>query len=160
MNTMNFSEAGKSEEPAIAVYDAVNNIIFDEDGTEHLERVSKEAKLIYVLCCFEGEIHNGGFASFFFNSSGDYTFDILEGLKYFEAESYNSCLRKAISWFPDKEPSKKREVRWNQMEPFEDDENFQSEMSEVESEFYKCRDNLIEKMDAYVTSNPQFSIMS
>jgi hypothetical protein len=159
---MTFSEAGKTEEPSNSIYNEVNGIIFDKggDGTEHMERISKEAKLIYVLCCFEGEVLNGGFDSFFFNSAGDYTADVLEGLNYFEASSYISCLKRAISWFPDSIPSSKRETRWAQMEPFEEDEKFLNEMSEIQSEFYEHKDNLIEKMDAYVKANPQIRIRS
>jgi len=149
---MKFSEFIEREEPAYEVFDQSMNIVFDKDdgNIEYLERISKEARLVYLLWCFDGEIHNGGFDQLFFNSLGDHCSEILDSLQFVGAVKSVELLKKAMAWFPNSLPSTDREKRWQQMEPYEDDEEYEEALDQLDDQFYKYEDNLAELLNQYV----------
>ena len=51
---------------------------------------------------FEGEINNGGFWQFFFNSSGNVAHQIVDSLRAIGANATADMLQKAIDQFPNK----------------------------------------------------------
>ncbi len=111
---MHFSEFSDNEEPAFDIFNACHEIVFagSNGNTEYLERISPEARLVYLLWCFDGEVHNGGFYQLFFNSLGDHCLEILAGLKKVNAIKSYGLLEKAMRWFPESKPSLDREKRW------------------------------------------------
>lgn len=158
---MKFSEAAKAEEPTFAVYNEVNKLIFNEgEGREYMDRVSKEAAMIFKLYCFEGEILNGGMDQLFFNSAGDYIGDIIEGLEFYAAESYLNCLNRTLKFFPNHMPSKNRELRQKQLRAIEENQEYRTAVNEAETEFYCHKDGLVEKMDKFIIQNPTLNVES
>lgn len=155
-----FNKFVDSKEPAFEIFNQCMDIVFDSDDaeSEYIERLSKEARLVYLLWCFDGEIHNGGFAQLFFNSLGDYCSEILAGLKTIEANKSAHLLAAAMEPFPGAAPSQDREVRWKQLEPFEDNEKHEVFLNRLDNEFYKYEDNLSELLHNYVRSNTNASI--
>ena len=71
---LKFSHYANNEEPAFDVFTECHKIVFkgSDGNTEYLERLSEEAKLVYLIWCFDGEVHNGGFDQLFFNSLGNH----------------------------------------------------------------------------------------
>ena len=157
---MRFVDALKQDDPAYAVFSAALDSIFDkEDGvTEHINRLSEEARLVYLLWRLDGEIHNGGFDQLFTNSLGNHCFEILGHLKTVGAWNSYKLLAKAVSWFPDSSPSQDREARWSQYESFSDNPRYQAEMDQLDAEFYKYEDNLASLINAYVAQHPNASV--
>ncbi len=125
---MKFAELSEGDDPAFEVFKACHEIVFDDsDGnTEFLERIGPEARLVYLLWCFDGEVHNGGFDQLFCNSLGNHCLEILEGLKKVNARKSYELLKKAIRWFPESWPDSDREQRWKQLERYVDDEKYAS----------------------------------
>jgi hypothetical protein len=152
---MHFSDFADNEEPAFVVFNACHEIVFagSDGNTECLERISPVARLVYLLWCFDGEVHNGGFDQLFFNSLGDHCLEILAGLKKVNAMKSYGLLEKALLWFPESKPSVDREKRWGQLEPYEDDENYESALEYLDTEFYKYEDNLAELLHEFVREN-------
>jgi len=150
-----FKDFSNADEPALEIFNVCLDTVFDEgDGnTEHLDRIGPEARLVYLLWCFDGEVHNGGFDQLFFNSLGDHCFEILEGLRKVGAPISAQLLEQAMAWFPDSKPSSDREERWQQLEPFEDDEKYEAQLGELDDKFYKYEDNLAELLHKYVRDN-------
>lgn len=157
---MYFSDFVDNEEPALDVFNACLEIIFagSDGNTEYLERISPEARLVYLLWCFDGEVHNGGFDQLFYHSLGDHCLEILAGLKDVYAKKSCELLEKALRWFPESKPSKDREKRWLQLEPFEDDEKYESDLNSLDGEFYKYEDNLADLLHDFVRKNPEASV--
>ncbi|TVZ41436.1 uncharacterized protein DUF4375 [Alteromonadaceae bacterium 2753L.S.0a.02] len=157
---MYFSDFLDNEEPAFDVFTACHEIVFSgsNGNTEYLERISCEARLVYLLWCFDGEVHNGGFDQLFFNSLGDHCLEILPGLKKVNAKKTFALLEKALLWFPESKPSKDRKTRWKQLERYEDDENFESALENLDTEFYKYEDNLAEILHNFVRANKGASV--
>lgn len=152
---MKFSDFSNNEEPAFDLFNACHEIVFagSDGNTEYLERIGPEARLVYLLWCFDGEVHNGGFDQLFFNSLGDHCLEILGGLKKLNATKSFSLLEKAMSWFPESKPSTNRERRWEQLKPYEDDEKYESALEELDTEFYKYEDNLANLLHNFVRAN-------
>ena len=55
------------------------------DYGELLEKLTEPEKTIYLCQVLEGEINNGGFGQFFYNSSGDFANETLSALKEISA---------------------------------------------------------------------------
>ncbi|MCJ8313212.1 MAG: DMP19 family protein [Pseudomonadales bacterium] len=157
---MKFSHYANNEEPAFDVFTKCHEIVFkDSDGnTEYLDRLSEEAKLVYLIWCFDGEIHNGGFDQLFFNSLGNHCEEILKYLKLINANKSIELLQKSIKWFPNNLPPSNRAKRQILVLALEDNEEYQDEMEELDSIFYEYEDNLAELLNKYVKSNSQANI--
>ncbi len=157
---MKFEELVNSSEPALELFGACHDHVFDEDNDEeeYLDRIGKEARLVYLLWCFDGEIHNGGFDQFFFNSLGNHSSEILDYLKQINATKSALLLTKAMEWFPQSNPSSDREKRWVQLEKYEDNESFENSLNALDAEFYKYEDNLAQLLHEYVKENPKAEI--
>ena len=152
---MNFSDFSENDEPAFDLFNACHEIVFagSDGNTEHLERISSEARLVYLLWCFDGEVHNGGFDQLFFNSLGDYCLEILGGLQKINATKSAKLLKNALRWFPESSPSTDRQKRWEQLKAYEGDEEYESDLDALDTEFYKYEDDLAELLHNYVRAN-------
>ena len=159
---MRFEEFLKEEDPAYAIFDKCIDIVFEgSDGnTEIVDRISNEAKVVYLLCSFEGEIYNGGFDQFFFNSISDHSAEILNCLGIVGANKTKKLLEEAVSWFPNSMPSPDREERWKQLEEVENHEKYESEVDWLDTQFYKNEDNLSELINDYVKNNTEAQIVA
>lgn len=150
---MKFSDFKDSKESAYDVFRACHDLVFSDGETENLEHISAEARLVYLLWCFDGEVHNGGFDQLFFNSLGDHCVEILQGLKMLNAKHSSALLEKALCWFPDSKPSSNRHKRWKQLEPYRNDQNYERELEKLNDQFYQYKDNLVELLNNYVKDN-------
>jgi hypothetical protein len=157
---MKFAEAASADEPALAVYQAAFAIVFDDDdgNTEHLERLSDEARLVYLLWNLDGEVHNGGFDQFFFNSLGDHWAEILDGLERVGASQSRQLLGQAVRWFPSGRPSADRYERQDQLESFCEQPGYQADVERLNAQYYECEDTLPARLDAFVLANPGASV--
>jgi len=157
---MKFEVFARSDEPALEVFKVCHDRVFDEDDDEkeHINRISTEARTVYLLWSFDSEIHNGGFDQFFFNSLGDHSSEILSNLKKLEATTSVSLLERAMEWFPDSNPSSDRDKRWEQLEKYEDNEEFENSLDNLDTEFYQYVDNLAKILHEYVRENPEIEI--
>lgn len=64
------------------------------------EGLSESEKKYFAVCCLSGEVYNGGFQQFFFNSAGAYYEYALSGLEEMEAGESVQLLKKAKQiWF-------------------------------------------------------------
>ena len=160
MEITGFADAVALDEPAYAVFKAALDVVFDKgDGvTEHIDRLSPEARLVYLLWCLDGEIHNGGFDQLFTNSLGNHCVEILGHLEAIGASKSHDLLSKAVSWFPNSLPSSDRQIRWSQLGTFSDTPEYEAEMDRLDEEFYKYEDNLGSLLSAYVAQHPNASI--
>lgn len=157
---MKFGEFLNSEDPAYEVFNAAMDIVFDKgDGrTQYLDRLSPEARVVYLLWCFDGEVHNGGFDQLFTNSLGNHCLEILQYLLEIKATKSHALLSSAISWFPNSNPAQDRNKRWDQYETFSNDQKYQPAIDHLDAEFYKYEDNLNLLINSYVSEHPAATI--
>ena len=140
------------EDPAYEIFRVALDSVYDKEdrGNEHIERLSKECRLVYLLWCFNGEIHNGGFDQLFTNSLGNHCLEILQGLNVIGAKNSHDLLRNALSWFPNSSPSTDRRERWAQHEVFSEQQAYQTHIDQLDKQFYKDEDKLADLINDYV----------
>lgn len=151
---MIFADVLEQENPAYAVDEATSKVVFDSgDGyTEHLERLTAEARLIYLVCRFESEIHSEGFLGYFTNSPADYCDELLEHLTVLGAANSHRMLRTAMNTFPGGVVPKTQAER-EAMDFLYDNEELGETLGALDEEFYAYEDNLLERMNNYVRAH-------
>ena len=120
----------------------------DSVGFNNLSEVEKTFICVWSL---EGEVSNGGFDQWFFNSSGDWAFETPPSLIRIGAESTAKIVKEAISHFPNGNPSVDLEKRRNQMEKVTN--VIESKWDELDNQFNKYEDDLEELLVQYMKEN-------
>lgn len=143
------------EEPAYKLFEQALKTVFDKDDprTEHLNRLSPVSRLAYLIWCFDGEIHNGGFDQLFVNSLGNHTQEILEGLRLIGAQKSEMLLKEAIAYFPGANPPQDRAKRLDIWLKISEANSVQEALDKLDQEFYKYEDNIAKLLDAYLLAN-------
>jgi hypothetical protein len=143
------------EEPAYKLFEQALETVFDKDDprTEYLNRLSPVSRLAYLIWCFDGEIHNGGFDQLFINSLGNHTQEILEGLKLIGAQKSEALLKKAMAYFPNANPPQDRAKRLDIWLKISEADSVQNTLDELDQEFYKYEDNIAKLLDDYLLAN-------
>jgi hypothetical protein len=114
-----------------------------EVGFKNLSEVEKTFIAIWSL---EGEVNNGGFDQWFFNSSGDWALETPQCLVRIGAETTAKIVEAAISIFPGGNPSEDLEKRRKQMKEVND--VIEMKWNELDNKFYEYEDDL-EKLLAH-----------
>ncbi len=97
--SVRFAEFFHLADPAYEIFRAAVDTVFDKSGNvrhEHVDRLSAESRLVYLLWIFGGEIDNGGFDQFFTNSSGNHAAEVVSGLETIGAADSHRLLRRAM----------------------------------------------------------------
>jgi hypothetical protein len=88
-------------EPVSVLWPTLLDIVFHSSPQRaHVDRLSRAARTIYLVVCFDGEVINGGFGQFFENSSGQHAGATLEALRRIGAKLSAELLEKALTAFP------------------------------------------------------------
>ena len=158
--SLKFKDFFKECNATTSISNHIQEIIWDEgdDLTIHIERLSHPSKIIYLAETCDGEIHNGGFDQFFWNSSGDFTIETIEALKELGAINSVQLFKNAISWFPNSLPSADRETRWKQLKVFEESTAYGKLLDTLDKEFYKYEDNIMALIDEYIKVHAESTI--
>lgn len=119
---------------------------------DKIDNLLPHEKVIYFCQAFEGEINNGGFSQFFFNSTGDFTMETVDSLKIIGAVKTTKLLKKAVTLFPSGIVPKDRDKREEMLDELLNDEN-EELLSELDNSFYQYEDNLLELNYDYVLLN-------
>jgi HEAT repeat protein len=88
----------------------------DEQGVAAL---SLPQRYYIAVVALDGQVNNGGFSQYFFNSSGDGWRTALAGLEAMESSERLAILRDAVARFPDARPPENREQRMEQLAKLE-----------------------------------------
>ena len=86
-----------------------------------VEPATKGQLGIYAATWYIFEVNNGGHHQFFFNSTGMVWQQALEGFTLLGAEKHKAILEQAVRLFPNAQPSKDRQVRYDQLEAIDSD---------------------------------------
>ena len=158
--SLKFKDFFKDKNTTDAVLDCIQEILWDEGDelTLHIERLSHASKVIYLAETCEGQINNGGFDQFFWNSSGDFTLETIKALEEIGATKSVQLFNKATSWFPNSTPSADREARWKQLKVFEKSTAYEKLLDALDKEFYKYEDNIMALIDDYIKAHPDASM--
>ena len=129
------------EDPFLFVWDRVEEVGWDE-----LTPIQRQVLAVQLL---EGEVNNGGFDQYFFNSSGDSWPDAQAGLQAIGATAVAKLLDQALARFGDGPPSTVQEIRQQQLAKIAAANGF----SPLEDEFYKDENNSQPALLSYIAAH-------
>jgi hypothetical protein len=121
--------------------------VVDESGWDALTDVEKQ---IYAIQLLDMEVNNGGFAQYYFNSSGDSWQDALSGLDKIGAVQRHQLMLATLEKFIDSSPSQDRDKRMSQLsqiarkheDPFNRQDNAWYEIEDENLELLIFKHNL------------------
>jgi hypothetical protein len=105
---------------------------------------------VIIVWSLQGEVGNGGFDQFYFNSSGDYAAETVEVLERIGAHRTAALVAEGNRLFPTQPPPKQREQRIAELDCFTDSAT--DAWDRLEREFYSDPDGLDDLLLAYLVS--------
>ncbi len=109
---------------------------------DNVERLSQAEKVLYFVVQLEGEVNNGGFSQFSYNSSGNFANETPAALREIGAEKTAEICDKALSAFEGRIPQD-----WNERQTMLEyalTDEVNKVLDECDDEFYICPENLDE----------------
>lgn len=102
------------------------------------------------LCVWslKGEVDNGGFDQFFFNSSGDYACHTPDALRRIHADEVALIVERGLGLFPDSRPAEDRDIRIEQLDGLS--EAAKEQLSDLDSDFGRESESLDRLLSEYV----------
>ena len=119
----------------------------EKDDFRSLNNCEKTFIYVDVL---EHNVTNGGFIQFFFNSSGQFTHEVFHAYMEIKAEKTIDILTEAIHLFPEVPVPKNLRIRQEIL--MKKDSNIDL-WDALDTEFYKCEDDIIQLTLNYVRKN-------
>jgi hypothetical protein len=109
----------------------------------------------HLLCVWAaaGEVGNGGFDQFFFNTSGDWSADTPAAFRALGATTLAGIVQDAMGVFPGGRPEAELEARRAQMDSLPPSAALR--LSQLDEEFYAAEGDLDELIARFVRRNEQ-----
>ena len=123
---------------------------------EDMSALSEAERIFYITQTLEMEVNNGGFSQFFYNSSGNFSNELVGAFTAIGANATAAICQKAISAFGRDIPVD-RDEREEMLDELENDE-FDEILEECDNAFYDYEDNLNELNYNFVMKNKEFFI--
>jgi len=102
-----------------------------------INQLTEGEKVIYFIGVLEGEVNNGGFSQFLFNTSGKYTTETLDALNDIGAQYTASLLQEAIAIYKNGPTSEGSE---GEMTSLTDEQT--KKLYVLDEKFYEYKDDL------------------
>lgn len=141
--------------------DELEQVIFDniyeqigndyEKEFQNLTKCSRGQQAFFATWIVEGEVNNGGFNQFYFNSSGQYAEMAVEGFELFGAIKYADLMRRANKIYSE---NRKRLESFNDgtLESFS--ESYEGNpLNDLDDEFYDLEESLTDLRIKYIREN-------
>lgn len=118
---------------------------------DNMGALSVPERVFYITQSLEMEVNNGGFSQFFYNSSGDFSGELVHAFAEIGAAKTVEICKKALGAF-DREIPTDRDEREEMLDELECDE-IDAILEECDNAFYDYEDDLNALNYAYVLKN-------
>ena len=71
---------------------------------DNMEKLNENQRVLYITQSLEGEVNNGGFSQFFFNSSGDFANEVVSAFEKIGATKTAEICKTAVSIYGESVP--------------------------------------------------------
>jgi hypothetical protein len=122
-----------------------------EKSDDDFSNLTEPERVFIFINILEGQVNNGGFDQFFFNSSGEYAHEILFACEKIEAFKTADLVEKAIKHFPTSPVPKDTTIRRQIMQNL--DEKISEEWDKLDTNFYKYEDNISDLLIKYLKAH-------
>lgn len=141
------SPAGKAD-PWKVVGDVFLKLI--NRAAEHPEKMSDAERVVFRVWLLVGEVSNGGFDQYFFNSAGNGASHTVAALKTIGDDTAWKILERAMAVFPEP-PSPDRDRRWKQLDGMT--KKRRARFGALDPELWDCSRGVVEKLAAYIQAH-------
>lgn len=118
---------------------------------ENITKLSSQERIFYVVMQLEAEVNNGGFSQYFYNSSGDWSNEVVKSYRAIGAIKVADICKKAITSFGADIPPN-RDVREIFLNQFMNDE-VNRILDECDNEFYEYSEDLLNLNYQFIIKN-------
>jgi len=116
-----------------------------------IDKLNEHERVFFVTQILEQEVNNGGFSQFFYNSSGDYSNELVDAFTKIGALKTAEICKKAVTVFNGKVPAD-RDERAELLDSL----NCDDILSECDDAFYNYEDNLESLNHKYIMKYREF----
>lgn len=113
--------------------------------------LTQSEQYVLMVIDFEGQINNGGFDQYYYNSYGDNALETVDALRAIGANETAELLLESFEVFPATTSSQIREERWAQLEALSEPKN--EKLSALDDKFYEYPNDLADLLTSYIKSN-------
>ncbi|MBN1181927.1 MAG: DMP19 family protein [Bacteroidales bacterium] len=121
---------------------------FNKLEHEGFDELNDVEKTFICIWSFQGEVDNGGFDQWLFNSSGDWALETITSLQRVGAAETLKMVKKVVSYFPGGTPPKDINKRRELIESMPQD--ISDAWSELDDQFYNCGEDLENLLADYI----------
>ena len=118
---------------------------------DDIEKLSHAERVFYIVFELEGEVNNGGFSQYLYNSSGNFANEIIEALREIGADKTADICDTALTALGGEIPEE-WELRQEKLESMITD-SVDEILSECDNEFFKYPNDLVELNYQYILNN-------
>ncbi|MBQ9839231.1 MAG: DMP19 family protein [Oscillospiraceae bacterium] len=147
-NIVEENAADKEIQRTNFVVDMCNTICKKCEYGDDIEKLNEHERIFYVTQILEQEVNNGGFSQFFFNSSGDFSNELVDAFTKIGAIKTAEICKKAVEIFNGNVPTDRVE-----REKLLIDLECDDVLRECDDAFYDYADNLEELNYAYIMNH-------
>ena len=126
--------------------------LFSRVESEGFESLTEPERVLFIVWAAVGQIENGGFDQFFYNSSGNFALEAVSALEAIGAIHKAAVVKRALALFPDSLPPRDRDARIELLDNIagtEDEDAFDP----LNEEFYTIPENTDLLLAAYLESH-------
>lgn len=142
----------KDEYFVFELADRVAEVVTIDDTPESVERLKalpEHWRYIEPLIYYFNEVNNGGHHQYFWNSQGVYRQLVLEGLKYYEADSFVEIYTEALAIYKPKDYEVKSGGTWDEFQKAYKEDRY----SKQDSRFYEIKPDISQIISTSVRKN-------
>ncbi|TQV70795.1 DUF4375 domain-containing protein [Exilibacterium tricleocarpae] len=141
----------KDEAEPYQLLSNLSAIIMYKEQSHGLESLSQEERYIYAVDGMLTEVNNGGFYQFFFNSTGELSYDLVPALEVIGSTLFKTIALKAVKIFGEI-PSLDEDSRYSHLDSITENDELQL-WDKCDSEFYDCGEEIESMALAYAQIN-------
>ena len=116
-----------------------------------IEKLNEHERIIFITQSLEEEVNNGGFSQFFYNSSGNFSNELVDAFTKIGAFKTAEICKKAVAVFGRSIPTDR-----NEREELLDNLDVDSLLDECDDAFYEYEDDLVELNYTYIMEHSDF----
>lgn len=123
-----------------------------DDEYEKFAALSRGLRMLWSTLLLDGEVNNGGFNQFFFNNSGQFAMDAVEGFRLIGAEQHAQLTEEAIALFFKEAPKLRRFWRPRTLQGFSESYRH-TQSGELDRRYYALADPSVLRVQ-YIRAQP------
>lgn len=124
-----------------AIVDHVSDLIGDDYQNEYkiVMDLPKEIRAVYITWGVDAEVNNGGFNQYFWNSSGQFGHEAIEGYELIGAREHAALLREAVAIYEKEQARLNKYKEKGTVEAFSDSYK-DNQLNQLDDRFFKLED--------------------